>query len=174
MIAPTLTTDRLILTSVRLDLFEQQYAFMGDPRVVAFIGGGKPRSRQESWVKYCQSAGMWPILGYGYWAFTDRATGAMIGMGGLGSFERGIFQLVGFPEAGWAFAADAWGKGLATEAMAAALAWADANIDAPEIRCIIDPENAASIRVAEKLGFVPIDEVANELGVSRVFSRVRI
>jgi RimJ/RimL family protein N-acetyltransferase len=173
MKAPILETDRLILRAVEVDLFQQQHAFMSDPRVMAFIGGGEPRSRQESWTKFCQAAGMWPLLGYGYWAFTDRKTGAMIGMGGLGNFERGIDQLAGYPEAGWAFSADVWRKGMATEAMAAVFGWSDTNLDAPEIRCIIDPQNAPSIRVAEKLGFTRIDEVENELGVSIVFSRAR-
>ncbi len=173
MKAPTLETNRLVLKSVELDLFEQQYAFMGDPRVMAFIGGGKPRTRQESWMKFCQSAGMWTLLGYGYWAMTDRATGAMIGMGGLGRFERGIAELDGHPEAGWAFSADSWGRGLATEAMAAVLGWADAHLDASEIRCIIDPENTASVRVAEKNGFQWMAEVESDLGPSIVMRRTR-
>lgn len=174
MKAPTLQTERLILTSVVLPLFEQHYAFNSDPRVMAFIGaGGKPRSRQESWQKFCQAAGLWTLIGYGYWAITERATGQMIGMGGLGNFERGIAELEGFPEAGWAFAADTWGKGLATEAMGAVFAWADANLDDGETRCIIDPANLPSIRVAEKCGFALMTEVESDLGTSLVMRRPR-
>jgi RimJ/RimL family protein N-acetyltransferase len=172
MIAPVLETERLILRGVLLELFEQQYSFMSDPRVMAFIGGGKPRSRQESWQKYCQSAGMWSLLGYGYWAITDRTSGVMIGMGGLGRFERGIEELEGYPEAGWAFSAESWGKGIATEAMQAVFSWADAVLKVNEIRCIIDPENLPSIRVAEKCNFSPICEVENELGRSIVLRRL--
>ena len=47
----------------------------------------------------------------------------------------------------------AHGKGYASEAVAAALAWADRHVDAPKQVCIISPGNAASIRVAEKFGF---------------------
>ena len=68
------------------------------------------------------------------------------------------FDLEALPEAGWAFDADHWGGGLATEAMSAALGWADATLDAPEVRCIIDPGHVASERVAAKLGFRRIGE----------------
>src|SRR3546814_16692964 len=74
-------------------------------------------------------------------------------MGGLSYFGRGIPELEGRPEAGWAFDADHWGAGYATEAMTAALGWADANLDAGDVRCIIDLGNDASERVAAKLGF---------------------
>jgi RimJ/RimL family protein N-acetyltransferase len=86
----------------------------------------------------------------------DKATDQLIGMGGLSYFGRGIAELEGGPEAGWAFDADHWGGGLATEAMAAVLAWADAHLDVRDVRCIIEPGHGASERVAAKLGFALI------------------
>jgi RimJ/RimL family protein N-acetyltransferase len=172
MMAPTLHTPRLTLRAIRLSDFEAHAAMWADDRVTTFIGG-QPRDRQTSWVKFCQAAGFWSLLGYGYWLFEDRASGALAGMGGLARFERGIAQLEGFPEAGWAFGADYWGKGYASEAVAAIVDWSDTGLKAAEIRCIIDPENTPSIRVAQKCGFTQIDEVKNELGHSLVFARKR-
>jgi RimJ/RimL family protein N-acetyltransferase len=104
--------------------------------------------------------------------FADRATDRLIGMGGLSYFCRGIAELEGVPEAGWAFDADHWGAGYATEAMTAALGWADANLGA-EVRCIIDPGNRASERVSAKLGFRRIGE-SDALGeVVAIYSRPR-
>ncbi len=171
MKAPTLTTQRLILRQITLSDFEAHADVWADPRTAEFIGGGV-RDRNTSWSKFLQAAGMWPVLGFGYWVFADRETDAYLGMGGLSFMERGIDQLEGFVEVGWALAPDAWGRGLATEAVAAAVAWADTQ-HLGELRCIIDPENTPSIRVAEKSGFTRIDEVENELGRSLVFSRVR-
>jgi RimJ/RimL family protein N-acetyltransferase len=53
---------------------------------------------------------------------------------------------------GWKLARDAWGHGYATEAGQAAIEWAWRNIDASELISVIQPGNAASIRVAERLG----------------------
>ena len=57
------------------------------------------------------------------------------------------------PEAGWVLAPWAHGKGYATEAMSAALAWGDGQFGDMPVVCITAPENPASIRVAEKCGF---------------------
>jgi RimJ/RimL family protein N-acetyltransferase len=59
----------------------------------------------------------------------------------------------GVPEAGWALVPSAHGKGHATEAVGAAIVWDDANLASARTVCMIDPENAASIRVAQKCGF---------------------
>jgi RimJ/RimL family protein N-acetyltransferase len=170
MTPPTLTTNRLTLRAITCTDFEPYAAMWADSRVTSFIGGD-PRDRQTSWSKFCQSVGLWPLLGYGYWLFEERSSGEMVGLGGLACFERGIAQLDGFPEAGWAFAADHWGKGYASEAVVAIVHWSDTVLGVPELRCIIDPQNTPSIRVAQKCGFTQIDEVKNELGRSLVFAR---
>jgi RimJ/RimL family protein N-acetyltransferase len=169
MLAPTLTTERLILRAPSLDDWEAYAAVWADERMTRFIGG-EPRSRKLSWAKFCQAAGLWPLLGFGYWAFTDRVSGAFIGNGGLARFERGIAELEGYPEAGWAFAPSAWGCGLATEAVDAIMNWADEALRA-EVRCIIALDNLASIRVAEKCGFSYLCDNESELGLSRVMRR---
>jgi RimJ/RimL family protein N-acetyltransferase len=171
MIAPTLTTDRLILSPLSIDHWEAYATMWADPRTTEFIGG-KPRTRTESWGKFSASAGLWNLIGYGYWAFTEQERGALLGVGGLSQWERGMTALNGFPEAGWGFAPDSWGNGYATEAMSAVLAWSDAELDAPEIRCIIDPGNTASERVADKLGFVRIGYCEEPIGPSNIYSRI--
>lgn len=171
MIAPTLHTDRLTLRPLSLEDWEAYAAAWADPRLTAFIGG-QPRTRTESWGKFLQGIGLWPLFGYGYWSFVDRESGTFVGNGGLASFERGLPDLAGYPEAGWAFVPDAWGRGLATEAMAAILGWADEALGRPEIRCIIDPGNTASQRVAAKLGFEAMGEVDFPPGKTGVYTRV--
>jgi len=129
--------------------FDAYAAIWQDPRVTAFIGG-TPRPRDESWRRFCQGVGMWPLLGYGYWAVVRGDV--LIGVAGFAHFERAMPLLEGFPEAGWAFAADAWGQGYATEVVAALVNWADAQGIA-ETRCIIDAGNAASRKVAARSGY---------------------
>jgi RimJ/RimL family protein N-acetyltransferase len=100
----------------------------------------------------------------------DRESGTFLGNGGLAQFERGIPELEGFPEAGWSLVPAAWGRGLATEAMAEILRWADSEL-ASEIRCIIDPDNTASHRVAAKLGFEAFADKEDELGKITIYRR---
>ena len=173
MTPPTILTERLILAAPQASFFEAHLVTMSDPRVTARIGTGAPQSRIEAWRRYCQAAGLWSLVGHGYWQVLDRATGAVIGLGGLARFERGMAELEGVPEAGWAFNADWWGRGIASEFLAAVVAWSDATLAAPEVRCIIDPANAASIRVAEKAGFVAIGEARHDGLGSIVFTRRR-
>ncbi|AMG73341.1 GNAT family N-acetyltransferase [Sphingopyxis granuli] len=169
---PVIETDRLRLREHRLSDKDVHIAMWADPRVTRFIGG-EPRAPDVAWGKFLSSAGMWPVLGYGYWVFADKATDRLVGQGGLSYFCRGIAELEGQPEAGWAFDADHWGMGLGTEAMRAVLGWADATLDAAEVRCIIDPGNEASERVAEKLGFRLIGD-SDALGhVVAIYSRPR-
>lgn len=168
-IAPTLTTERLSIEPMSPLHWEDYAAAWADPRMTAFIGG-EPRSRNVSWGKMLQGIGMWPLLGYGYWSFVERSSGRFVGNGGLAQFERGIEELEGFPEAGWAFTPDAWGKGYATEAMTAILNWADGQ-ELGEIRCIIDTGNTASHNVAGKLGFTTFAESHNVIGDLLIYRR---
>ncbi|MBB3981532.1 RimJ/RimL family protein N-acetyltransferase [Sphingobium fontiphilum] len=170
MIAPTLQTDRLTLRAHRADDYEHLKALWGDAEVVRHIGG-HVQDAQTVWFRLLRYAGLWALLGFGMWAVEDRATGAFLGDAGLMDARRGIAELDGVIEAGWAFAPAAWGRGIASEAMAAVLAWADAQRPGEAVRCIIEPGNGASIRVAERLGFLPYAEAMSGGAPIRVMDR---
>ena len=77
-----------------------------------------------------------------------------MGQVGFGDPRREIVpSLDGIPEAGWVLASWAHGNGYATEAVNAALAWADHNLPHSGSVCLIRPGNVASFRVAEKAGY---------------------
>lgn len=147
---PTLTTSRLVLRRHRREDFEACAALWADPVVTRFIQG-RPQTREEVWARLLRYAGHWTWLGYGYWAVEEG--GRFIGELGLADFQREMTPPLGVPELGWALSPADHGRGLATEALLAALAWADAHLDAPETACIVAPENLASLRVAAKLGY---------------------
>jgi RimJ/RimL family protein N-acetyltransferase len=151
--APVLETARLILRPFQADDADAQAAMMGDAQVMRHIGG-QGLTREEAWRKLLCGAACWNLFGWGYWAVERRADGEMIGQIGFADFKRGVTPAIeNIPEMGWLFAADAGGKGHATEAGLAALEWIDSAVVADEVVAIIDAANAASIRVAEKLGF---------------------
>ena len=153
MAAPVIETERLRLRGHRVDDFGDVAAMWADPAVVRYIGG-RPFSAEESWSKILRYAGLWPLLGYGYWAIEEKATGRFAGEAGFADFRREIEPpLNGMPEAGWVLARWAHGQGFATEAVRAALAWADRHLGGRRTACIVDPVHAASIRVALKCGY---------------------
>ncbi len=137
----------------RLDDFEASFAMWSDPAVTRFIGG-KPSTEQQVWSRMLNYAGHWTLLGFGYWALEEKATGAFAGELGFANFRRDIApSMRDVPELGWTLATRFHGKGYATEAVRAAGAWGDRRFDSPRTVCLIGAENAASIRVAEKCGF---------------------
>ena len=156
--APNLETPRLRLRPFRASDLEPQWASMSDPQVVRFLGA-VPQSREETWRKILASPGLWALLGFGYWVAERIEDGAYLGQIGFADFKRDMSPSIeGIPEMGWIMAPQAQGRGYATEAVLAALAWADETLGGGEIVAIISHENAASIRIAEKGGFSAREE----------------
>jgi len=75
------------------------------------------------------------------------------------------------PEIGWVFVTQSHGKGYATEAVRAAVAWGDEHFGARQTGCIIRPENLASIRVAEKSGYRKFQDTTYKGQPTLVFVR---
>jgi RimJ/RimL family protein N-acetyltransferase len=147
-------THRLILRGHTLEDFEALHAMWTEPDVYRYITG-RPSTREESWSRLLRYIGHWTLLGYGYWVVEERATAAFVGEMGFADFHRDMDPpLEGRPELGWILKKSAHGKGYATEALTAIAAWGDAHFGEKETACMIAPENTASIRVAEKIGFV--------------------
>jgi len=158
--APTIYTERLRLRAHRTDDLAAAAAMWADPIVVRHIGG-VPSTAQQTWMRVLAYAGHWSLLHFGYWAIADRTTDAYLGELGFADFKREIPAAYrGIPELGWALATAAAGKGLATEATLAVCAWGDAHFSGKRTACLIDPENSASRRVAEKCGYALADRVA--------------
>ncbi|MDB5039817.1 MAG: acetyltransferase, family [Candidatus Eremiobacteraeota bacterium] len=151
--APTIETARLTLRGHRADDLAASAAMWADPEITRYIGG-KPPSEQDVWFKVLRYAGLWALMGFGYWAIEEKATGEYVGELGFADFMRDIEPSIrGVPELGWALVSRVHGKGYATEAVAAAVAWGDAHLTSSLTVCIISLGNVQSIRVAVKCGY---------------------
>jgi RimJ/RimL family protein N-acetyltransferase len=151
-----LDTERLTLRPHTLADFEGSAALWGDAAVTRYLGA-RPSTREEAWARVLRHVGHWAALGFGYWVVRERASGAFVGEVGFLNLERDIDPPLGkMPEIGWVLSPETQGRGFATEAARAALAWGDHHFAGATTVCIIDPENQPSLRVAEKCGYLPV------------------
>ncbi|EXL05000.1 MULTISPECIES: GNAT family N-acetyltransferase [Brucella] len=151
--APVLETERLIMSGHEAEDFGRLADIWAEPSVVEHISG-KPSTLRESWMRLLAFKGLWPLLGFGYWAVREKATNLYVGDLGFADFHRDVDpSLRGIPEAGWVLSPSSRGKGYASEALSAALAWLEAQNRFERSVCLISSDNLASIRVAEKAGY---------------------
>ncbi len=166
---PVLDTARLVMRAhVRGDLAESA-ALWGDREVVRFIGG-VPFTEEEVWIRLLRHVGHWALCGYGVWVVRERATERFVGEVGLMDLRRAIAPPLDAPEMGWVLAPWAHGRGFATEAVGAALAWSDRALG-PRTTCIIEEGHAASVRVAATHGYREVARTTYKQSPTVVFAR---
>ncbi|MFZ2030672.1 MAG: GNAT family N-acetyltransferase [Vitreimonas sp.] len=149
---PIIETKRLRMRGHELADFEASAAMWGDATVSRFIGG-KPSTREESWARMMRYPGHWALMGYGFWLIEEKETGRFVGEMGFADFKRTLDPPFTDPEQGWALASWAHRQGFASEALTAQLAWAEDYFGRAPFVCMIAPENAPSIRLAQKHGY---------------------
>lgn len=111
-------------------------------------------TEEEAWYRLLRFAGHWAHFGFGCFVVEDSANDRLIGEAGFAYFHRGLGpQYDDAPEGAWRVLAEYRGKGIASEAMTAAVQWLDSQGKGARTVCIIDPANAASIKVAGRIGF---------------------
>jgi RimJ/RimL family protein N-acetyltransferase len=150
---PVLETPRLLMRGHRVEDFKALLSFWSDPAVTC-PSGVAPLSEEDVWGRLLRYAGLWSLLGFGYWAVTDKASGQLLGDLGFADYHRDLVpSLDGRPEIGWIFATGAHGRGLASEAALAAVGWADRHWGAATTVCVVNTTNPPSLRIAAKCGY---------------------
>jgi RimJ/RimL family protein N-acetyltransferase len=142
-------TQRLLLRAWQPSDEAPFAALNADPEVTRYLRG--PMRRDESDELLARIRGHWLEHGFGLYAVEVKESGAFAGFVGLAipSFLPEVLPAV---EVGWRLARDHWGNGYATEGARASLVHGFGELGLAQIISIIDPGNAASIRVAERLG----------------------
>jgi RimJ/RimL family protein N-acetyltransferase len=143
----TLTTARLRLrpmAAADADEFERQW---NRPDVGRFLWDGQPVPRARVDEVIASSAENFAGRGFGLWTATLAEDDRLAGFCGLRvEAETGRVELL------YAFHADLWGRGLATEASRTVLADAFGRLRLPVVHAGTNPANTASWRVLERLG----------------------
>lgn len=146
-------TKRLVLRRWREGDAAPFAAINADPEVMRWIGRGHVLGRGLSDDLIARFEGEWRERGFGLWAVArrDDPASGLLGFCGL-TVPMFLPEVLPAVEVGWRFARSAWGRGYATEAAEEAVRFAFAEHAMREVIAIVDPENARSLRVAEKLG----------------------
>lgn len=153
-----LDTQRLILRMYDLDDFPAYAEMTADPESFRYSERGA-MSSDEAWTRMLRHSGHWALLSYGIFAIEEKESGRFVGEAGFGDFRRGLGPAFdGPPEGAWAISGWAQGRGYATEAAEAALGWVERELGARRTVCLIHAENAPSLSVARKLGYVPFQQ----------------
>jgi len=157
-----LVTGRLRLRAWARDDLDTLHRWTSDPRMMRFMGRG-PLTLVESRRMLARTLEHYDRHGFGVWLAEDRSSGEPLGRAGL-SYHRAWTE--GDPEVGWWIAPEHWGKGLATEAGAAAIEYAFGTLGVERVVSICIEENVPSRRVMEKLELRKLAEVPfPELGL---------
>ena len=128
----------------------------------------------EHFVRFSRNAGSWLLYGYGGFIVRPRGGDEVIGNCGVFHSWRGLGEdFDDAPEAGWILRHDQAGRGIGFESMTAALDWFDRAHGPRRVVCMIALGNEPSLRLAGKLGFVPMREAVLPDGDTvRLFERV--
>lgn len=146
-----LDTERLILRDWREEDIAPFHAICSDPHVMATLG--PLMSRGEVAALVARMYRMQVELGHCFWAMERKEDSALIGWCGIVRGAAGT-PIAGKPEAGWRMTPSAWGKGYASEAAAASLQWAFANLPDEAVWAITSVGNYRSRAVMERIGMV--------------------
>jgi RimJ/RimL family protein N-acetyltransferase len=150
-VIPVLTTERLVLRPFTLDDLSALVPIHGEPSFWWYpLRRGMTEEETRDFL--ARVIGRYESDGFGLEAVEDRASGALIGWSGL-AVPHFLPEILPAVEVGWRLAEACRGRGLATEAGAAAVEWGFTAGGLDRIVSIYEPENAASGRVMEHLGF---------------------
>jgi RimJ/RimL family protein N-acetyltransferase len=153
-------TERLVLRPPEARDAAEIAEQLADAEVMRYIGRGETRGLDDAVEQIERMVRAWELDGFGRFVVVQKADGTAIGRVGLLVWDpelwrSGTLSEIGphaEVELGWTLARRAWGLGYATEAAAAVRDWAAREVRPRRLISLIHPDNARSMRVAEKIG----------------------
>jgi len=145
-----LETERLILRPPSVeDVDDWAARIYADPDVIRYMPKRDmtPRQRAERALNVYDK--LWSNHPFGGWVTIDKSDGQLIG-----SCELEYLEETGEVELGYTVTKALWGKGIATEVARACTRFGFETAELKRIMAVVVPENTASWRVLEKVGFV--------------------
>lgn len=150
-----LFTPRLTLRTARPDDVDAMHAVLSDPRATRWWSTPPHETldQTEAWLADMMANGP------DHPDFIVELNGRVIG-------KAGFYKM---PAVGYILHPDVWGQGLASEAVVAAIDHVFQTHDVELLTADVDPENNASIRLLERLGFFRTGEGSRTWNVGGIW-----
>lgn len=145
----TLATERLSLRPLTAGDDAFILELLNEPSFIRYIGDKQVRTLEDARA-YIESGPRTShsTHGFGLDRVELRSTGQPIGMCGL--LQRDILP---DPDVGYAFLQEFWSRGYASEAVRAVLRDAKERLALGRVAAVVNNDNAASVRLLERMGF---------------------
>ena len=147
-------TSRMTLRQMSMGDVDHLLGIFADPGAMRYYPGTKDAAEARSWIRWTLDS--YQAHGFGLWIASLKSTHEFAGQCGLTVQEVEGRQEV---EIGYLFLRALWGQGLATEAARACRDYGFAQLGFTRLVSLIDVRNAASRRVAEKVGMTLEKEI---------------
>jgi RimJ/RimL family protein N-acetyltransferase len=146
-------TERLLLRLPRSEDAAGLLEAFADPEAMRYIGDGSTTDLGGAEEAVGRWLERWDAWGIGMFVVERMEDARVLGRAGFLRWDPETWEIGGTEtELGWGLAREHWGHGYATEAALALRDWALRERGLTRIISLIQPENARSVRVAEKLG----------------------
>ncbi len=147
---PTLETERLILRQIGDDDVHSLFEMRADPIVMQHIDRPLAKTIDDAQKLIDIIKGLLAKNEGITWAITLKGNTKMIGTFGFWRILKEHYRT----EIGYLLHKDYWGKGLMQEVMDIGIAYAFNTLKVHTIEANINPDNKASLKLAERNGFV--------------------
>ena len=139
----TLETPRLLLRRVRPEDVDDLHAVLSNDAAMTYWSTGPHSTTKDTRVWIASMMAGAPVKGDD---FVIEFEGSVIG-------KMGAWRL---PDFGFILAPEYWGRGFASEALAAFLPHVFARPDVDRLTADVDPRNLASLKLLDRFGFIRI------------------
>ncbi len=144
-----LETERLKLEPFQVAHYDGLRVMESDPDIMLYISNGVVKTPEETWESITRVQQRWEKYGFSWWAVREKVSGQVVGATCL----RHLANIESAPlEIGWRLIAEHHGKGYASEAAQAVIAFAKQQIGTSYLVAVAVPENHASQRVMQRIG----------------------
>jgi ribosomal-protein-alanine N-acetyltransferase len=146
---PPLETKRLVLREVTPDDADAMFAVRSHPDVMRYWGERPWESREQALAKIVELQQTFRNGNAIRWGLALKENGRLVGSAGFWYWQKEHFRA----EIGYELHPDEWGKGYMAEALAVIVRFGFEDMGLHSIQANVDPQNKASARVLEKVGF---------------------